>query len=523
MTMDFLPQAAGPSKIGRYEVAGKLAAGGMAELLLACRRGDGGFERPVVIKRILPHLADVSDFTAMFMDEARIAASIRHANVVTVHELERDEDGLYLVMEYLEGESAANLMRRLEARRLKLDPAIAAYLVGEACAGLHAAHELAGPDGAPLGLVHRDVSPENVFVTYGGAVKVVDFGIAMAADRIAKTEVGQIKGKFRYMSPEQVAGDPLDRRSDVFALGITLFELATGHRLFARASRVATMKAITDAPVPPPSLLNPAIPPALDAIALRALERDPAARWRSAAEMRMALHRFLHGAGSAEVPYGDRVGEVMSRLFADRIAEKQAMLRRMREGADVGEVPSAETDLAIELPTAAGATVATPTTEAAPLAAPVRRRSGRGALAAALAAATLAAALGAGAFWWTRPRAEVPTPAAIERAAPAAPAEVGIRIETVPPGARVRLDGTARGETPLELRLPRSASARALTLEHDGFTVVEESLTPDVDQRLSFTLAPEPAAPPTSPPARRRRRGRAAPAAPEEPSFERFD
>ncbi|HEY6461638.1 MAG TPA: serine/threonine-protein kinase, partial [Polyangiaceae bacterium] len=192
-----------PDKLGRYQILGELAVGGMAEILLARVVGPSGFERPVVIKRILPHLARQEAFVSMFLDEARIAAGIRHRNVIHVEELAEGPEGLYLVMEYLEGESAAGLMRRIFVRETSLDLALGSYIVAEACAGLHAAHELEDASGQKQHLVHRDVSPHNLFIAYDGRVKVLDFGIAKAADRITRTEAGQLKGKFSYMSPEQ--------------------------------------------------------------------------------------------------------------------------------------------------------------------------------------------------------------------------------------------------------------------------------------------------------------------------------
>jgi serine/threonine-protein kinase len=213
---------------------GQLAVGGMATVLLGRLTGPRGFEHSVVIKRILPHLAAVPELVDMFVEEAQIVASIRHPNVVHVHELGHDRDELFLVMEYLEGESVGGLMRRLITRQEQLDLQLAIHIVAEACAGLHAAHELKDADGKKRGLVHRDISPQNVFVTYSGEVKVLDFGIAKVANSGTKTEAGHLKGKLQYMSPEQCLQKPLDRRSDVFALGIVLYELTTGRRLFKR-------------------------------------------------------------------------------------------------------------------------------------------------------------------------------------------------------------------------------------------------------------------------------------------------
>ena len=276
-------------RVGRYEVAGRLATGGMAEILLGRLVGPSGFERPLVIKRILPHLAEQQSFVSMFLDEARLAAQIRHPNVVSVSELGQEGDDLYLVMEYLEGENAAGLIRRSMVTGKNTDFALCAYIVAEACAGLHAAHELTDPDGNPLRLVHRDVSPQNIFVTYGGAVKVLDFGIAKAADRITQTEAGQLKGKFDYMSPEQCRGRALDRRSDVFALGIVLYELTTRKRLFKRSNKLAMLEAVCRDPIYPPSKLIKGYPAALERVLMKALKRDPDARYATAAEMRRDL------------------------------------------------------------------------------------------------------------------------------------------------------------------------------------------------------------------------------------------
>src|SRR5262245_48097918 len=239
-----------PTQIGRYQIVGELATGGMAEILLGKLVGPSGFERPVVIKRILPHLAKRSSFVQMFLDEARVVARIRHPNVVHVHELGKDGDELFMVMEYLDGESLQNVQRRTRKNKERLPLALAAHVVAQVAGGLHAAHELADDAGRPLGLVHRDVSPHNVFITYDGNVKVLDFGIAKFAERATDTEAGQLKGKFPYMSPEQCRGLPLDRRSDVFSLGTVLFELVTGRRLFARDTGLLAMQAVVSDRVP---------------------------------------------------------------------------------------------------------------------------------------------------------------------------------------------------------------------------------------------------------------------------------
>jgi serine/threonine-protein kinase len=337
-----------PWRIGRFEILGKLADGGMAEVLLGRLVGPRGFEHPVVIKRMLPELAREPRFVDMFVDEASIAAAVKHPNVVAVHELSQGEGELFLVLEYLEGESVGGLLRRLWSRGVELDRRLAAYIVAEACAGLHAAHELTDEAGKTRDLVHRDVSPQNILVTYAGAVKLLDFGIAKAARRQTQTEAGQLKGKFGYMSPEQCYGRPLDRRSDIFSLGIVLYELTTSRRLFKRDSDLETLKAITEQPVPPPAQHAADYPPALEAICLRALSRKRDDRFATAAEMRRALLAFVHGGGEG-LPE-EALAAVMERSFADRIEAKRELVRRAVAGDGVEAIPSAEVDETVEIP-----------------------------------------------------------------------------------------------------------------------------------------------------------------------------
>ncbi len=339
-----------PARLGRYDILGELARGGMAEILLARRVGPSGFERPVAIKRILPHYARQQAFVAMFLDEARIAASVRHPNVIHVEELERDEDGLYLVMEYLEGESLAGLLRRLFVREESIDLSVAAYIVAEACSGLHAAHEMADIDGHKQNLVHRDVSPHNLFVTYDGQVKVLDFGIAKGADRISRTEAGQLKGKFEYMSPEQCSKKPLDRRSDIFSLGTVLYEATTGRRLFKRENPVETIRAIGGHAVVPPSRLVVEYPAALEGVCMKALSTNPEDRYPSMAEMRRELLATIRTDERGPEPR-EKLATLMRAIFADRVAEKTDLLRRVRSGSNVTHVPVGEIDEGVEIAT----------------------------------------------------------------------------------------------------------------------------------------------------------------------------
>jgi serine/threonine-protein kinase len=321
----------------------------MAEILLARLVGPSGFERPVVIKRIRRDL-DRKELAALFIDEARIAAKVRHANVVAVEDLGTDEGAPYLVMEYLEGESLSNLERRLKSRDERTPFGLTAYIIAEACAGLHAAHELRDSEGELVGLVHRDVSPQNVFVTYGGAVKVVDFGIAGTKATEAPGPVA-LRGKFAYMAPEQLKNDPaapVDRRTDVFALGVVLYELLTGHTLFKRFNARATMRAVMSDPIVPVRRVEPAVPAELEAICMRALARSLEERYANAAEMRRELLVAMRVLASEE-PSAE-LAELMVKSFPDRIDEKQVLLRRVREGSIVDRIPVGDVDITVSIP-----------------------------------------------------------------------------------------------------------------------------------------------------------------------------
>ncbi len=283
-------------RLGRYELIGQLATGGMAEIHLARFAGEAGFEKIVVVKRLLPELVASKAFVAMFLEEAKLVARLDHPNICEVFELGRDGAEYFIVMPYLDGLPASDLIARPREHDRIAQLRIAAGIVAQACAGLHHAHELRDADGTLLGLVHRDVSPSNLFVTTSGIVKVLDFGIAKIRGA-SETEAGTIKGKTQYMAPEQLLGQELDRRCDVFALGIVLFELATHQRLFARASDYLSARAILEEPIPRADAVDPAVPRALADVIARALERDRAVRYADARELARALEEALapHG------------------------------------------------------------------------------------------------------------------------------------------------------------------------------------------------------------------------------------
>lgn len=278
------------ARIGRYRLIGRLARGGMAEAHLALWGDLPGLRKLVVVKRILPHLSSNDDFIRMFFDEARISVLLDHPNIPRVIEVGHDQDGYFLAMEAVSGKPLSALLRRARRRERPLGQAHAAFIVARAAAGLGYAHALTAADGRALNIVHRDVSPENILVSFEGAVKLIDFGIARAHGRLSQTLVGGLKGKVQYMSPEQASGEPVDRRSDVFSLGIVLWEALSGRRLFQRETDLAVMRAITEEPIPRPSGPLP-IPGRLEEIVMTALEKAPDHRFQDAHEMALLLER----------------------------------------------------------------------------------------------------------------------------------------------------------------------------------------------------------------------------------------
>ncbi|NUO51004.1 MAG: protein kinase, partial [Polyangiaceae bacterium] len=284
----------------------------------------GGFLRPVVIKRILPIYANDRSFGEMFLDEARIAASIRHPNVVHVEDLGVEEGEPYIVMEYLAGETAAALVERTRLRKEALELPLALHVVEEVLAGLHAAHEVMGPDGSKRGVVHRDVSPQNVMLTYDGHVKVLDFGIAHTENRIAKTSTGEIKGKIAYMSPEQCRGESLDARSDIFSTGVMLYELVTSRHPFRRPDEAATLMALFSGDYAPLGSEAGRFTAALEKILARSMTPAKEMRFATAAEMRRDIARLARSMAGDE-PMEAVLAARMKALFSDRANETQVL------------------------------------------------------------------------------------------------------------------------------------------------------------------------------------------------------
>src|SRR5688572_20004285 len=314
--------ASAPSRLGRYELLARLATGGMGEIFLGRLEGAAGFEKLYVVKRILPHLADDARFRGMLIAEARIASKLSHANICQVYELGETNGQLYIVMEYLEGVTVLPLLRKASKEQSQLDFGFVGGVLQQAADALHYAHELKDRDrgNEPLGIVHRDVTPSNIFLTDAGVAKVLDFGIAKVKDASANTQTGTVKGKYAYMAPEQLRGVSVDRRADVFALGVVAYEMLALRRLFQRKTDYLTFRAVMEQPIPDVRRYREDIPDALAAALAKALDRDPANRFDSARQLGRAIVDALV---AIKRPWTQgEIGDYVRVNFADEIGKR---------------------------------------------------------------------------------------------------------------------------------------------------------------------------------------------------------
>jgi serine/threonine-protein kinase len=329
------------SRLGNYELLLRVGRGGMATVWVARERAQTTRDdRLVAVKVMLTELADENEFIKMFLDEVRLVRSIRHPNVVDVYEVGEHDGMMWMAMEWVEGESLHTVIAEAGKRRA-IPPELAVRIIADAAAGLHAAHELRDVDGSPRGVVHRDISPHNILIGTNGAVKLVDFGVAKAVGRISEaTRAGQLKGKFGYMSPEQALGKGVDRRSDIFSLGIVLFELTTSRRLFRGEHDVETLRLVISGAIPKPTQIDAKYPPELERIVLKALERNVSARYQTAAELEHDLHAYLKSERLI-VPQSGVAG-ILKRVLGERIEQRRKAVRSSLKALTSGAVPAAQ-------------------------------------------------------------------------------------------------------------------------------------------------------------------------------------
>lgn len=320
--------------LGRYAIYDRLAAGGMATVHIGRQLGAAGFARTVAIKRMLPHLSHELEFVTMFLDEARLAARVRHPNVVPILDVVAEDDEVFLVMEYVPGEALGALARVLRRRHEQAPPAVAASIVAGMLYGLHAAHEAVAEDGTPLHMVHRDVSPHNVLVGVDGVARLLDFGVAKAAVRLQRTTAqGTLKGKLAYMAPEQATRGEVTRHSDIYSVGVVLWELLAGRQLFLADNQAALMMRVLESEIPPLADVAPWVGPAAAAVVARAVAREPAARFASALDMAVALERALPPASPGVV------GAWVRQVAAETLDARAAVVARVEQAPIPAEIP----------------------------------------------------------------------------------------------------------------------------------------------------------------------------------------
>jgi serine/threonine-protein kinase len=488
-------------RLGRYELLGHLANGGMSRLYLARLDGHAGFARHVVLKTLRPGESDDPAFVSMFLDEARLVAQLHHQHVAHVYEFGVADDGTYyLAMEYLHGETVRAVLDRARAVGYRLPLDFALTVVCAAAAGLHHAHEQCSAAGRPLGIVHRDVTPVNLIAGYDGAVKLIDFGIAKATVRSTQTLTGVVKGKPSYMSPEQARGYPIDRRSDVFSLGIVLYELTTQTEAFGAPSDLETLQRIINGELTPPSRRVPGFPPELEQIVLTTLATDADRRFQEAERLR----RALEGVGQR---LGLRLGEsTVTRVLADLFGPRPEPWRGLARGSDSHDAVSddeeedsttlryvsLESDEPLPVPVPAPVPVA--------VSVPPRRRN-LGRIALLVAFATLGTGLLAMAL---RSDGEIPlalrhepppppppiqpiapVPVLVPAAAavapppppPPTPTRIVLRVTTHPDDATVVLDGVRLGRSPITLTLPVATDEVVLKVRKRGYRSKRSTVT----------------------------------------------
>lgn len=489
-----------PTEFGQYTLLERIAVGGMAEVWKARMKGVEGFQKTVAIKRILPHLTDSSDFVTMFIDEAKLAAQLNHNHIIHIYDLGKIGDDYFIAMEYVDGKDLRTILNTAREKEQPLPLGLALLVASRLASALEHAHSRKDFDGKPLGLVHRDVSPQNVLISFEGDIKLCDFGIVKAVTKASKTQMGALKGKLQYMSPEQAWGRPVDARSDIFSLGALLFEMLTGRRLFSGDSEMSVLDAVREGRIQAPRDLDPRIPLEVNALVLKALARDPEDRFETAGQLQQELDALL--ASLKPTPSTTDLGRYMRRLFGEVRAETESAAPAPAAAAVPSAVPAAPVRPAMpSLAPAAGAEVSQVV--------PAARKSNQALLWIGLAA-LLALAVG-GFFYLDRsaPTAPAPSPpAAQEVTAPDAGAAEPIsppeESAAAPPQEAVQEPVTAPASVVAAAPEP-PARAAATPAPVEPTRAAPEAPAPrpqppgTAETRPAAPPAPEPAAEPPAP------------------------
>ncbi len=482
---------------GKYKLLASIGRGGMGEVYLAMSHGPVGFRKLVVLKCMNASSADDNQLRKMFLDEAALAARLSHHNVVQTYEAGELDGAPYIAMEYLDGQP----LSRLTQAAADMDPRLAAHIISEALGGLHYAHQLKDFDGTPLAIVHRDLSPPNIFITYDGVVKVVDFGIAKTslASR-TQTDTGILKGKISYMAPEQALHEEVDHRADIFSLGTVLWELVAGKRLFREVSPALTLKRLIQDEIPSPASVKPDLAPALIAIIMRALQRDPAARYANAQAMRQDLEGFLRAGEPTN--WDAELAALMSAKFADarQKIQRQVQICMSADTEDFDHLPRMSwtdsgsgasssryrTEAADQQPSSVELSIDDSGAWAASSArqepSRAQRRLTVGGMVAALVASLALAA------WLVLSADHEP---ARGRTAAAAQSGTSAEVEVLstPPGALIFVDGEPSGlTTPAVLKGLKAGRSVTIRLDKAGHQAKEERVTPTVDRKLTHSV-----------------------------------
>jgi serine/threonine protein kinase len=495
---------------GKYILLERINVGGMAEVYKAKTVGVEGFEKIVAIKRILPSVAEDEEFIEMFVDEAKITSQLSHANLAQTFDLGKIDDTYYIAMEYVSGKDLRAVFERMKRRGERMPPPLCAYAMARVCEGLDYAHRKRDPNGSELNIVHRDVTPQNIVLSFEGEVKLIDFGIAKAANKITKTQAGILKGKFGYMSPEQVRGLPLDRRSDIFAAGVVLYELCTGERLFAGSSDFSVLEKVQQAKVTPPSQVEPSIPPKLERVMLKALAREPEDRYQQAADLAADLTRFLLELQPRNATRDDLTAFMKATFPDDLIREAEDTPSRRRPPpqleAQRKSAPPAPALLPVE-PRAEiivrskmggpkrppPAPLDVPDREEPPVESTKSTLTRRARWKRRIQYGIILVALGISAWaWLSMPKVGSRTLERAEQKSPAIKLDAvasEITVLSSPPGAQVWLDGVRKGVTPAFLPSIDPAARHAITVEKKCYRPWQVSIPARAGRReLAATL-----------------------------------